>query len=103
MLIRSKHTNLEHTVTAEEWEQIKKDGKSGKYTVVNSGDAASTDPPEEVANSNYIKLIEDGKKAYKEKRYAEAKELYTQAGEVKPSAHITTTLEKIEAKLEKEA
>ena len=103
MKVRSKHTGLDHVITNEDWDAIKANGKSGMYTVIEAGDTSGDKAPDEVANSNYLKLLEDAKAAVKDKEFAKAKELYTQANEIKSTPHIVSQLGKIEAKLEKEA
>lgn len=91
MKIRSKKTQLVHTVTPEEWARMRVRGDASKYIIVNSGTAPAV-APAELADADYNQILKDATKAYKAKRYDDAQDLYQKANSIKPTALIQEKL-----------
>lgn len=100
MKIRSKKTNLEHTVDKAGWEKIKARGDASKYVIVSNELTTEANPPEDTHKADYNRIVKNANRKMGKKDYEGAKELYLQAQAIKPSTLITEKLAEIQSFLE---
>ena len=95
MKIRSKKTNLTHTVDKAGWEQIKARGDAAKYVVISNESPEQATPPADTNAADYNNIVKQATKAFKSKKYEEAKKLYEQAAAINSTDLITEKLAEI--------
>lgn len=100
MKIRSKKTNLEHTVDKTGWEKIKARGDANKYIIVSNAPTTTDNKPEDTHKADYNRIVKDANRKMGKKDYEGAKKLYEQAEAIKPSTLITEKLGEIQGFLD---
>lgn len=98
MLIRSKLTKLEHTVTPEQWAKIKSRGQAGKYVVVSKSTEQPT-APKDVQGASYEDSLKAAMILYKEEKWEEAKVAFEDVRRIKNTRIVRDKLEEIGKKL----
>lgn len=100
MKIRSKKTNLEHTVDTTGWEKIKARGDANKYIIVSNAPTTTDNKPEDTHKADYNRIVKAANRKMGKKDYEEAKKLYEQAQAINSTTLITEKLGEIQSFLE---
>ena len=93
MQIKSRKTNLTHTITKEEWEKLQEQGLAKNYDVVNNTEVAGEKPsaPAELG-LKFNDLVKTADAAFKKKDYKVAQEHYQLAKAIKSTTKIEERL-----------
>ena len=94
MRIKSKKTELEFTVTEEDWNAITERGDARKYIVLSK--ATKTAPPVNEDVADVKQIMRSASTAMKEERYEDAKSLYLEAKEIKETPLVLKKLAELD-------